>query len=80
MQLGGHWQSVTDTNVVTVTDFSVTPLIAESAVVSPCPTDLQSRRVAIAITAASTSDSRTTRSLRTTTQVRADTLAESCPA
>jgi len=79
MQLGGTWQSVTDANVVTVTDFSVTPLIAETTVVSPCPTRLQSRGVAIAITAALASDPRVMRSVRTTTRVRADTLTESCP-
>jgi type IV pilus assembly protein PilW len=79
MQLGGNWQSVTDANVVTVTDFSVTPLIAETAVVSPCPARLQSRRVVIAITAALTSDPRVTRSVRTTTHLRTDTLIESCP-
>ena len=80
MQLGGNWQSVTDTNVVTVTDFSVTPLIAETAIVSPCPTRLQSRSVAIVITAALAIDPRVTRSVRTTTHVRADMLAESCTA
>ena len=79
MQLGGTWQSVTDANVVTVTDFSVTPVIAETTVVSPCPTRLQSRRVAIAITAALASDPRVMRSVRTTTRVRAETLTESCP-
>ena len=80
MQLGGVWQSVTDANVVTVTDFSVTPLIAETTIAAPCPTRLQSRSVAIAITAALASDPRVTRSVHTTTHVRADTLTESCAA
>ena len=80
MQLGDAWQSVTDATVVTVTEFSITPLIAETTVVSPCPTRLQSRSVAIAITAALASDPRVTRNVRTTTHVRADTLSEPCAA
>lgn len=80
IQLGNdNWQSVTDPNAATVTGFSVTPLLAETAIATACGgTRLQTRSVAILITATAANDPRITRSVRSTAQVRADALIDAC--
>jgi prepilin peptidase dependent protein B len=91
LQLGaGNWQALTDAVTLTVTEFSVTPLMEEislsSFCVNPCPAGSstcppkqQVRSLAVAISGRATGDARLTRSVRSQVRLRNDSIVGACP-
>ncbi|MEO7245246.1 MAG: hypothetical protein ABIX12_08880, partial [Rubrivivax sp.] len=84
--LGGSWQELTDSNVMRVTQFRITPTLAASDPL-PCPRacsadpadtscwpTLAVRRITVEIAATSRHDAAVQRSLRTEVRLRNDLL------
>jgi len=90
LQFGaGNWQSLTDAGVFTVTAFSVTPEVQDQSLATfcpsacaagstQCPPHQQVRSLAVAITATLVSDTRVSRSVRSTVRIRSDAVVGSC--
>jgi len=88
MQLGASgWQAVTDTTVLTVTAFSITPSVqgvslagycAQACAGSACPQQ-QVRSLAVLLTGRAVADSGVSRSTHSEVRLRNDTLTSSCP-
>lgn len=87
----GTWQTITDTNVMTITAFTIGITPNTSTVVdvrdacpstctgSSCPT-LAVRSYTFVLTGQSTSDSAVSRTMQTTVRVRNDQFSGACPA
>jgi type IV pilus assembly protein PilW len=78
----GNWQELTDKNIQTITDFSITPSLGP-AVQLPCPKlcpdntkgcwpTIQVRQLTVSITGQSTTDSKVKRTLTSTVRLRND--------
>ncbi len=88
MQLGAAgWQAVTDTTVLTVTAFSITPTVqgvnlagycARACTGSACPQQ-QVRSLAVSLTARAVADSTVSRSTHSEVRLRNDTVTGTCP-
>lgn len=88
MQIGTTWQPLTDPNVVTVNNFSITPTetaldireaCAKTCTGTSCPT-LTVRSYALMLQGTAASDSGVTRVLQETVRVRNDATTGTCPA
>ena len=91
MLLGaGGWQALTDSGTLTVTTFSVTPLVEridlQAACSKPCPTGSTScpprqeiRSLALLISGRSATDAFVTRSVRSQVRLRNDSFTGTCP-
>jgi len=87
-----NWQTLTNTDIVTITAFAITPtetsIDIRAACAKPCTDTLlapscprvQVRSYNIALTGTSTTDSAVTRTLRSQVRVRNEAMAGSCPA
>lgn len=90
LQLGsGNWQALTDAGTLTVTRFSVEPDIAELSLADFCPTAcaagsttcpprLQVRSLVVRIDGRAATDSRVTRSVRSSVRLRNDVVLGAC--
>ena len=88
MNIGGNnWQTLTDTNIVNISTFTITPTVtaidisaacAKTCVGSTCPS-VTVRTYNIVLTGTSKIDSAVTRTLRSQVRVRNDALAGVCP-
>jgi len=87
-----NWQTLSNTDILTISKFSITPTQTEidvraacaktctdSALALTCPR-IQIRNYAITLTGTSTSDAALSRTLRSQVRVRNDALVGSCPA
>jgi prepilin peptidase dependent protein B len=91
MLLGaGGWQALTDAGTLTVTRFSVTPLVEridlQATCSKPCPTGSticpprqEVRSLALLITGRSVTDAHVTRSVRSQVRLRNDSFTGACP-
>jgi type IV pilus assembly protein PilW len=91
LQLGaGNWQALTDANTLTVTEFSVTPVVEEISLAAfctlpcpagstTCPPKQQVRSLAVALSGRATGDARITRSVRSQVRLRNDPVIGACP-
>ena len=87
-----NWQTLTNTDIVTISAFAITPtetsIDIRAACAKPCTDTLlapscprvQVRSYNIVLTGTSTTDSAVTRTLRSQVRVRNDAMAGSCPA
>ncbi|CAM3847218.1 hypothetical protein [Roseateles saccharophilus] len=87
MQLGnGNWQPLTDTNIVTVSAFSVTPTVTSLDISSVCANACTTNCPAVSVRSylvkmqgVSVKDSAVTRVLQESVRVRNDALSGACP-
>ena len=91
MLLGaGGWQALTDSGTLTVTTFSVTPLVEridlQASCSKPCPAGSTTcpprqevRSLALLITGRSATDTLVTRSVRSQVRLRNDSFTGACP-
>lgn len=82
----GTWQTMTDANIVTITNFNITESSTGISVASACTSTPTSntptvyvRRYDITMTGQATSDSAITRTLQTSVRVRNDRITGACP-
>lgn len=92
MNVGGAWQTLTNTDIVTITGFTITPTETTIDIRAACAktcTDTSSaptcprvevRSYNIVLTGTSTSDAAVIRTLRSQVRVRNDAMMGSCPA
>ena len=92
MQLGAdNWQALTDSGLLLVTAFNVTPFIQDVALngfctstcppaSTTCPPHLHVRSLVVQISGRSVADSNVSRSLRTAVRLRNDRLVGACAA
>ena len=90
MQLGAaNWQALTDAGTLTVTTFSVTPMVQEISLQplcalpcpggsTTCPPRQQVRSLALVLSGRSASDASVTRSLRSSVRLRNDSVVGAC--
>jgi type IV pilus assembly protein PilW len=90
LQLGaGNWQALTDATLLTITEFSVTPILEEISLAnfctnpcpagsSACPPRQQVRSLALVVGGRALSDARLTRSVRSQVRLRNDSIVGAC--
>ena len=90
MQLGAtNWQALTDAGTLSITEFSVTPMLQDidlsrycaqpcPAGSTVCPPRQQVRSLAVVMTGRSIHDTRVTRSLRSNVRLRNDAVSGEC--
>lgn len=90
MNIGGTWQTLTNTDIVNINGFAITPtetaIDIRAACAKSCPTTnpncpvIKVRTYNIVLTGASKANSAVSRTLRSQVRVRNDAISGSCPA